>query len=253
MENLWGSLSAARVVATPTRRADAGPETKSSQQRLQSISVLFPETLAVPTLGAALKAKPLNKQVLAGAQAKAKAMQQAHMLLSSDEIAAIILYTQESEHAEDSLYFQLNVALRQPKGRIEAVTPWVGYIWLLLHALSKLPPSPTVLVFRGCVGTPNDLGLDLTPGSTFCWAGFSSGTLTAGVMHSFLGDVGARVLWHVQLVPPSGARSIGSFSMHATEDEVLLPPNTEFEVLSSYASADGLVIVQCKQIESEDP
>ena len=165
---------AAGVVATPAsavaRRADAGPETKSNEQRLQSISVLFPKTLAVPTLGAALNAMPaLSKQVIVGAQAKAMQLQQTHILLSPDEVAAIILYTHEDEPAQDSLYFQLNAALRQPEGRVEAVRPWVGYIWLLLHALSKLPPSPAVLIFRGCVGTPKDLGLDLTPGATFRW------------------------------------------------------------------------------------
>ena len=37
------------------------------------------------------------------------------------------------------------------------------------------------------------------------------------------------------------------------ENEVLLPPNTCFEIVSSYESSDGLVIVQCRQTEADDP
>ena len=71
--------------------------------------------------------------------------------------------------------------------------------------------------------------------------------------HTFLGDDGPRVLWQLQLTAPWVARSIRTFSLHSTEDEVLLPPYSQFEVISSYQSTDGLLLVQCRQVESEYP
>ena len=81
--------------------------------------------------------------------------------LSLDERAAIVLYTMETTPRAISPCYSMNAALR---GTVrEAVQPWRDYIWLLLHALRKLPPINVQMVMRGCMGSPQQLGLDLTP------------------------------------------------------------------------------------------
>ena len=50
------------------------------------------------------------------------------------------------------------------------------------------------------------------------------------------------------------ARAISSLSMVSGEDEVLLPPNSRFEVVSVLGpSADGCVTVQLREIPPIDP
>ena len=38
-----------------------------------------------------------------------------------------------------------------------------------------------------------------------------------------------------------------------SEDEVLLPPNVSFEIVSVYDAGHGLTMVQCTQTETVDP
>ena len=146
------------------------------------------------------------------AMEKARKVQKQYVLLSLDEVTIIVLYTYEEGHRESSLYFLLNTALRSAD-RLTAVLVWRDFIWLLLHALGKLPGCPAVLVYRGCTMSPEQLGLDLTPGAEFQWSGFSSTASTAAVMNTFLGFDGPRTMWQLQLTYPWVARNINSFSL----------------------------------------
>eukprot|EP00756_Hemistasia_phaeocysticola_P019245 Hpha_TRINITY_DN15647_c4_g11::TRINITY_DN15647_c4_g11_i4::g.101210::m.101210 len=92
---------------------------------------------------------------------------------------------QDASKREDSLYFILNSALRD-KVR-SGIRKWKKYLWLLLNALKRLPPSPVVAVFRGCAKTPSQLGLKLERGFEFTWSGLSSTATTIEVMKAFLG------------------------------------------------------------------
>ena len=71
-------------------------------------------------------------------------------------------------------------------------------------------------------------------------------------MKDFLGKEGDRVLLQVALTEKHG-RDIKDFSFVPCENEVLLPPNMEFEFQSKWEAAEGLVMVQAKQVETIDP
>jgi hypothetical protein len=101
-----------------------------------------------------------------------------------------------------------------------AVKPWAAFIWLLMHALRKLPCSDVKVVLRGCKTTPTALGLDLNAGAEFQWSAFSSTATRAEVMDGFLGQSGDRVLWQLTLSERAG-RDISAFSLYPKEAEVL--------------------------------
>jgi hypothetical protein len=144
----------------------------------------------------------------------------------------------------------MNAALRSKQRA--AVRPWRDFIWLLLHALRKLPVAALPIVFRGCTKAPSELGLELEAGFEFTWAGFSSTAATAqGVMSTFVGQAGPRTLLTIVLSEPVG-RDVQDFSLFPKKNEVLFPPNMCFEVVSHIDSGGGLIMVQCKQTETID-
>ena len=68
----------------------------------------------------------------------------------------------------------------------------------------------------------------------------------------FLGEDGERVMFQIQLTEPFVARDVKAFSVYPSENEVILPPNVSFEVVSVVNLGHGLHIVQYKQTESLD-
>ena len=68
----------------------------------------------------------------------------------------------------------------------------------------------------------------------------------------FLGEDGERVMFQIQLTEPFVARDVRAFSVYPSENEVILPPNVSFEVVSVVNLGHGLHIVQYKQTESLD-
>ena len=177
------------------------------------------------------------------------AVAEAYKDLSEDERAALTLYTMESYPKEKSVYFLVNAALRaQDRG---GVRPYRDYIWLLMHALRRLPPSPATIAHRGMKCALSALG-DYDPKTEVSWGAFSSVTTDLAVMKEFLGKAGPRVLVNIEL-QPGVARDIISFSMFPAEKELLLPPNTLFRVESVLEDAGGgLAIVQLRMIEPKD-
>ena len=219
---------------------------------------LFPSGLPVPTLDEALVGvasslshlHPTSGRSVKIARKQTKRVQPKFPNLSADECTAIVLYTMEEIPREDSLYYAMNAALRA-KHRGE-VRPWRDYIWLLLHALKKLPPVSKSVVFRGCRQSPADLNLELTDGFDFTWSSFSSTATTQGVMETFVGTSGSRTLLTLELTEPI-ARSVTDFSLFPSENEVLLPPNVCFETVSHFDAGHGLIMLQCRQSETIDP
>ena len=164
--------------------------------------------------------------------------------------AAIVLYTMENVPSEASPYYLVNAALRAKER--EKVKPWRDYIWLLLHALRRLPAAPTTKVFRGMKRAVTELGPDYANGEEFVWSGFSSTATTMNVMNTFVGSNGGRVLLDIELTEPVG-RDIQAFSLFPGENEILLPPNAQFEAVSRFDAGHGLTILQCKQVPSDEP
>mgnify|MGYP002827998341 CR=1 FL=1 len=135
----------------------------------------------------------------------------------------------------------------------QTARPWRDYIWLLLHALRKLPPATATIVFRGCTNSPDELGLELTAGFEFTWSSFASTATTQDVMQSqsFVGQSGPRTLMTIELVEASG-RDVQDFSLFPSENEILFPPNMCFKVVSSFDAGNQLIMVQVKQTETID-
>ena len=221
------------------------------------LSGLFPANLPLPSLEEALMPHsatlphlhPSTGPSVKIARKQAKRAQAKHPDMTLDECIAIVLYTMEEITRETSLYFVLNLALRN-KVRA-AVRPWRDYIWLLLHALRKLPPSTEVTVFRGCKKSPVDLGIELTKDFEFTWSSFSSTATTQGVMQTFVGQSGPRTLMTIKMAENSG-RDVRDFSLYPGENEILFPPNMCFEVVDSFDAGNQLIMVQCRQTQTVD-
>jgi hypothetical protein len=165
--------------------------------------------------------------------------------LSPDESASIMLYTLEWKPYEKSFYVLLNEALRAANR--EELNPWFPYLRLVITALQKLPSTgPTI--YRG-------VKLDLTDqyrqGDTIVWWGFSSCSLSIETLNNerFLGESGARTLFNIEC---ESGKNIRSHSYYA-EDEILLFPARQFEVIECLDQDNGLHIIQLKETRPKFP
>ena len=196
-------------MTTTARVLDVGLEDGITRS---SLAGFFPAALQVPSLDTALSIvcqrrphlHPVNGVSVQLARQHARRAVRRHPQLTLDDATSIVLYTMEYEPRELSLYFMLNAALRSME-RAE-VRPWRDFIWLLMHALRKLPVASELTAYRGAKCTPTDLHLDMDPatglparGFEFTWSGFSSTACTQGVMSSFVGVEGQRTMLTLQL------------------------------------------------------
>eukprot|EP01041_Mallomonas_annulata_P012778 gene12778-biopygen6277 len=171
--------------------------------------------------------------------------------MTVDEIASIKMYTMAADPPTSSLYYLLNKALRE-KNR-DKLKPFVKILWLLMQALRKAQPCSRPVVYRG---VKKDLSSQYREkGQVITWKGFTSTTTALDVLSQdlFLGTTGSRTMFHIELT--SGrARMISALSMVEGENEVLLPPNSRFEVEAILGpTSDGLFTVQLKEMEPRDP
>ena len=230
---------------------------KEDGEERSPLAGMFPATLALKPLAESLaevaqtfpKLQP-DGVLIKKALRKARQIEDKFPHMSVDKRAAIVLYTMEDTPREQSPYYVMNEALRAKDRSVVRI--WRDYIWLLLHALKELPPSPLRQVVRGCKRPMSFFGLQVTPGKEITWSSFSSTAHTVDVMHTFLGETGTRVLFMIELVEPFVARDVQEFSLFPGENELLLPPNVSFEVKSKVAMGGDLHIIQYKQIESLD-
>jgi hypothetical protein len=166
--------------------------------------------------------------------------------LSPDESASIMLYTMEWEPYEKSFYVMLNAALRAANR--EELKQWFSYLRLVITASQKLPSTGRT-IYRG-------VKLDLTDqyrrGDTVVWWGFSSCTLSIETLSNerFLGKSGTRTLFSIEC---DSGKNIRSHSYYAEEDEVLLLPARQFEVIGCLDQGNGLQIVQLRETKPKFP
>lgn len=168
--------------------------------------------------------------------------------LSIDESASILLYSMEWEPKDKSFYFILNQTL-QTANR-DLLKPWFLYLRLVMTALDKLTvDSPQSTVYRG---VKRDLRDQYSRGSTITWWGFSSCTASLEVLNNerFLGSTGTRTLFNIEC---HSAKNIKNFSFYPEEEEVLLPPGRQFQVLGCLDQGHGLYIIQMKEIQPKYP
>ena len=169
--------------------------------------------------------------------------------LTRDLYASVTLYSCEFSCKECSLYSVLNARLRNADR--EGVKPFILYIWLVMHALDLCPPYEGRLVYRGMANIRINLD-EYRTGRKLTWFQFSSCASSIEVQKAFIGAVGDRCLFTIELTT-SRARLISELSLFPQESEVLLPPNTRLEVVATLDGGGGLTIIQLKELEPSDP
>jgi hypothetical protein len=165
--------------------------------------------------------------------------------LSSDESASIMLYTLEWMPRESCFYFILNKTLRS-QNRNELL-PWFLYLRLFISSLSKLPSTERRTIYRGI---KMDVSNEFPEGKTFIWWGFSSCTSAMKVLEQFLGKTGHRTIFNIEC---DSAKDITKHSFFQSENEVLMYPARQFQVVSLFDSGNQLKIIQLKEIQPPFP
>ncbi|CAF4384707.1 unnamed protein product [Rotaria sp. Silwood2] len=166
--------------------------------------------------------------------------------LDQNESAAIFLYTMEWEPRDECLYYVLNKILRTENR--QKLKPWYSYLRLILNALQKLPPQK-LTVWRG---VPLDLNQQYEIGKRYVWWAFSSCTRSLAVLESeqFLGKHGPRTLFNIEC---QNGKTIRSHSYIDVEDEILLLPAAQFEVISKLKPSSDLNIIHLRQVDPPFP
>jgi hypothetical protein len=167
--------------------------------------------------------------------------------LIQDELTSIMLYTMDWEPSDECLYIVLNATLRM-KDR-KKLKPWFLYIRLLFTALDHLPSTSGRSLFRG---VKLDLSNEYPLGKTFVWWGFSSCTVSMGVLQSglFLGQTGERTMFTIEC---DSGKDIGKYSFLRDEDEVLILPATQFKVIGYLQPAVDLHMIHLKEVHPSEP
>ncbi|CAF3832470.1 unnamed protein product [Rotaria magnacalcarata] len=162
--------------------------------------------------------------------------------LSQDESAAIMLYSMEWIPREECLYYVLNTILRSEDRR--KLEPWFLYLKLLISGLTRLP-STRRFVYRG---VKMDLSKQYKPGKPIVWWAFSSCTSTVGVLQNedFLGQTGERTMFTIEC---DSGKDISRHSYFRSEEEILLPPGRQFEVVASLQTGPDIHVIQLKEVK----
>ena len=160
--------------------------------------------------------------------------------LTSDESAAIHLYTMENK--DRPLYSLLNQLLRD-RDR-QKLKPWFPYLHLFLTALFKLPTCSAKIVWRGVKA---DLHSKYHRGEHYTWWSFSSCTLSLEVLEQtmYLGTTGERTLFSIECL---NGKNIKPHSYCQDEDEIILLPGFYFEVVSKVGGGNGLHIIHLREV-----
>lgn len=166
--------------------------------------------------------------------------------LTLDESASIMIYTMEWYPHEQSLYYMLNGTLRRENR--EELKPWFLYLKLVFTALNNIP-SLHVSVYRGVNASAGD---EYKTGRTIIWWGFSSCTASIEVLENeiFLQKQGERTMFHIEC---DSAKDIRRHSQFNKEDEILLLPGRQFQIVGRLRNSDGLATIQLKEVKPPFP
>ena len=172
-------------------------------------------------------------------------------ILPEPLIGSITLYTSQFPGGDQrSVYYVLNHLLRnEDRNRLR---PFARFLWLLLHALKGCTCAEDQLgirtVNRGLKGALNSQ--QYSPGREIVWYQISSCSTDLSVQREFLGEMGPRVLFMIELTC-GRARDISHYSAHPEEKEVILPPNSRF-VVTGVLPQGELAIVNMREVSPLD-
>jgi uracil DNA glycosylase len=155
--------------------------------------------------------------------------------LNEHEIAAVHLYTMGSP-----FYRQLNAALRDPNRALSQ--PYFPYLRLFFSALDKMER------FSGSLwrGVALDLRKQYPKGSTVTWWGVSSCTSKLSVAQGFSGGSSMKMLFEVVPKTAVGIRALSAFT---GEEEYVLAPGTQLEVVDVKTEGRGTCRVKLEELE----
>ncbi|CAF1431012.1 unnamed protein product [Adineta ricciae] len=159
--------------------------------------------------------------------------------LSSNESAAICLYTMEWQSPHKSLYTVLNEKLRSECQN--DLKPWFRYLKLFLTALYKLP-SIKCTIWRGMRSNVDN---QYDENSEQPWWGFSSCTESMDVTKNFLGSAPECTLFIIECIR---GKSIAAHSYYKTEKEILLMPGTYLYTEKKWNHPDGSQMIHLQEI-----
>eukprot|EP01106_Pelomyxa_sp_JSP_P003940 TRINITY_DN1599_c0_g1_i1.p1 TRINITY_DN1599_c0_g1~~TRINITY_DN1599_c0_g1_i1.p1 ORF type:complete len:355 (-),score=37.74 TRINITY_DN1599_c0_g1_i1:227-1291(-) len=142
---------------------------------------------------------------------------------SAEDAKALFYFTYKGP-ANFNIFTHMNKAMREEnQAALEQLRPMIFHVSV---ALSKLPCVPACCVYRGI-----NVVLEKTAyrrDSEFIWNAFSSTSRNVEVGKSFCaGAVGTLFLLHVNT-----GKNISQYSQFPNEEEVLMPPNSRFHVVS---------------------
>ena len=167
--------------------------------------------------------------------------------LSVDLAAILLTYTMQL--GNESLYQVINQALRM-KDR-SSLWPFRHIIWLLMRALNGCEVYRGRLLHRGVA---KNISRHYARSETIVWFQFSSCTCDLAIEESdlFCGKTGDRTLFIIELTT-TRARNVSQYTFYPGEEEVILPPNTRFEVISKGDFGNGLYHVHLRELPPVDP
>ncbi|CAF0764415.1 unnamed protein product [Adineta ricciae] len=163
--------------------------------------------------------------------------------LSADELGSILLYTLAWEKPQSSFRSILNRTIRSLVQ--ESLRPWFLYLRLFINALSKLPSIPFHTVYRG--STENLLD-DYSDGERIIWWNFVSCKASLKLVKESCSEDDLRT---ILIIECDMAKDISKYS--EKENEILLYPARQFQVISTLQSNDRLRLIQLCEIQSQRP
>ncbi len=132
---------------------------------------------------------------------------------------------------QDNLYYVLNEMLRVRN--VAKMTAWKPFVYHLLNALAKLPPSKGTTVYRGLDSDSTKFVKEKYElGTKIHWSGFTS--IDFATAKKFAGTKG--IIFKIASL--SGV-SISHYSVNVAENEILLSANAEFIVTKGYYQDDS--------------
>eukprot|EP01103_Thecamoeba_quadrilineata_P003884 TRINITY_DN13620_c0_g1_i1.p1 TRINITY_DN13620_c0_g1~~TRINITY_DN13620_c0_g1_i1.p1 ORF type:complete len:204 (+),score=37.19 TRINITY_DN13620_c0_g1_i1:129-740(+) len=153
--------------------------------------------------------------------------------LTFEEIFSMVTYTLDNPTANDkslNLYYQLNKSIREGNSSVM----WQNYMFYLNSCWSKLPSLSNLTVYRA-IDIPVDVKCEYMDGNKISWKSFTSTSIDKEAVEKFLGAPKKGTIFEIEV---KDGRRIKDFSVYNDEEEVLLPPNSRFEVKSSRVDGD---------------
>jgi hypothetical protein len=165
--------------------------------------------------------------------------------LSPDESASILLYTLPRTTILSSFRFILNTTLRSQEP--QKFVPWFLYLRLFMNALSKLPTIPLHTVYYEI---KKDVTEEYPKGEQFIWWDFTSCMSSIEYLEKSTDENEARTIFIIEC---DSAKDIGDYLLDEDNNEIILYPARQYQIISSFDYKNQLKFIQLKEIQPYPP